>query len=265
MIKSLQEMIQQYWDAQPCNIRHSAAKLGTRKYFEEVAHRKYFVEPHIPAFANFAAWKGKEVLEIGCGIGTDGIRFAAAGAHYLGIDVSAHSVALAKARFDLYGIKGFVIHGNAEELADLLPPCKFDLIYAFGVLHHTPNPQKVVDAVARFMDEQSEFRLMLYARQSWKAIMIEAGLDQPEAQCGCPLAKTYSRAEARFLLRDFDIISLRQTHIFPYVVKDYIRHRYRLQPWFKAMPKAMFRALEERLGWHLLIVAREKRLKGNCE
>lgn len=260
MKKTVQE-IADYWDAQPCNIRHSPAEVGTRQYFRQVERRKYFVEPHIPGFANFRAWKGKDVLELGCGIGSDAVSFAAAGANYVGIDVSAHSIALARAHFEVYRLKGLLIHGNAEALPDLLPPCKFHLVYAFGVLHHTPNPQAVVDAVAEYMNSDSEFRLMLYAKNSWKDIMIEAGLDQPEAQSGCPIARTYTHAEARFLLRNFDIVSLRQTHIFPYVVEDYRRYRYTVQPWFRAMPKAMFEALQNRLGWHLLIVAKKKPVK----
>lgn len=65
-----------YWNRRPCNIRHSTAEVGTKQYFEEVEARKYFVEPHIPKFADFSKWKGKKVLEIGCGIGTDTMNFA---------------------------------------------------------------------------------------------------------------------------------------------------------------------------------------------
>ncbi|MCS6894612.1 MAG: class I SAM-dependent methyltransferase, partial [Bacteroidia bacterium] len=59
--------VQKYWDNRPCNIRHSPKPVGTREYFDEVEKRKYFVEPHIPRFAEFPRWKGKKVLEIGCG------------------------------------------------------------------------------------------------------------------------------------------------------------------------------------------------------
>ena len=61
--------VEEFWDARPCNIRHSKKSIGTKEYFNEVESRKYFVEPHIPVFAEFSKWKGKKVLEIGltCG------------------------------------------------------------------------------------------------------------------------------------------------------------------------------------------------------
>src|SRR5947207_1828450 len=67
------ERVREYWDQRPCNVRHSLKPPGTREYFDEVEARRYFVEPHIPAFADFGRWVGKRVLEIGCGIGTDTI------------------------------------------------------------------------------------------------------------------------------------------------------------------------------------------------
>ncbi len=57
--------VRHYWDARPCNIRHSTKPVGSREYFDEVEARKYFVEPHIPGFAEFERWKGKRVLEVG--------------------------------------------------------------------------------------------------------------------------------------------------------------------------------------------------------
>jgi len=97
---------------------------------------------------------------------------------------------------------------------------------------------------------------MLYAKHSWKAAMIDAGLDQPEAQSGYPTAFTYSKGEVATLMDGYEIIDLHQDHIFPYVIEKYVGYEYELQPWFAAMPKEMFRALERHLGWHLLIRAR---------
>jgi SAM-dependent methyltransferase len=251
------EDVRSYWDRRPCNIRHSPLPVGTREYFDEVERRKYFVEPHIPAFAEFPRWKGRRVLEIGCGIGTDAVNFVRNGADYTAVELSPKSIELAKRRFDVYGLKGTFLQGNAEELDRLLGVPSFDLVYSFGVIHHTPNPRAVIEAARRVVAEDGELRMMLYAKESWKAIMIETGLDQPEAQSGCPIAFTYTAHQARELLEgQFAITSMRQDHIFPYDVGKYVEYEYDLQPWFKAMPQKMFSALENRLGWHLLITAK---------
>ena len=100
------ETVAEYWNRRPCNLRHSPREIGSREYFDEVEERKYFVEPHIPAFADFPRWRGKRVLEIGCGIGTDAVSFARAGADYTGIELSEASLALARRRFALFGLRG---------------------------------------------------------------------------------------------------------------------------------------------------------------
>ena len=252
------QTVQDYWDARPCNIRHSAKPVGTREYFDEVEKRKYFVEPHIPGFAEFARWSGKRVLEVGCGIGTDTISFARAGAFVTAVDLSGKSLALASSRAKLFGLAEQIrfYQADAEHLASAVPREDYDLVYSFGVIHHTPHPDKAIESIRQYMTAQSEFRLMIYAASSWKAALIDAGLDQPEAQSDCPVAHTYTPAAARDLLTGFEILDMRQDHIFPYAIEKYLRYEYELQPWFKAMPMEMFRALEKRFGWHLLVRAR---------
>jgi len=250
--------VMNFWDARPCNIGHSAREVGTRHYFDEVEKRRYFVEPHILKFADFQAWKDKKVLEIGCGIGTDAVNFARAGADYTAIELSEASLELTRKRFALYELHGAFYAGNAEELVSIVPVQTFDLIYSFGVIHHTPDPGRVINSVKCYMSQQSEFRLMMYARNSWKRIMIDAGFDQPEAQSGCPIAYTYTQDELKLLLRDYEILELHQDHIFPYIAEKYVRYEYEYQPWFKDMPKQMFQALKKELGWHTLIRCKRK-------
>jgi SAM-dependent methyltransferase len=251
------ETVEAYWDGRPCNIRHSAKPIGSREYFDEVEARKHFVEPHIPGFAQFERWAGKRVLEVGCGIGTAAVNFVRCGADYTGVELSKASLELTQKRFDVYGLKGRLIVCNAEQLSRHLASDHYDLVYSFGVIHHSPNQRAIVEEVRKVICKNGEFRCMLYAKNSWKDIMIEAGLDQPEAQQGCPYATTYTEEMVRTLYRDlFEIISMKQAHIFPYVVEKYIKYEYELQPWFKAMPAEMFAALERRLGWHMLIVGR---------
>ena len=108
------------------------------------------------------------------------------------------------------------------------------------------------------MGPESEFRLMMYSKHSWKNIMIEAGFDQPEAQSECPVAHVYNQDELKAMLSGFEIMEMYQDHIFPYVVEKYVLREYEIQPWFKAMTKEMFRALEKSLGWHIMIKCKLK-------
>jgi ubiquinone/menaquinone biosynthesis C-methylase UbiE len=246
--------VKAYWDRRPCNVNHSSAEKGTKQYFDEVEARKYRVEPHIPAFAEFDLWQGKDVLEVGCGIGTDAVNFVRAGANYRGVDLSVESVAIASRRLCVYGLQATFTVCNAESLPTLQ---KFDLIYSFGVIHHTPDPLAALKECHRCLKDDGELRIMLYAKDSFKAAMIDAGLDQPEAQFGCPIAHTYTKAEATALLAEagFQVKDISQDHIFPYQVDKYVKHEYVKEPWVDAMPPAQFRVLEKRFGWHLLIKA----------
>ena len=210
------DAVAEYWNARPCNIRHSTAPIGTREYFDAVEARKYFVEPHIPGFADFARWQNKRVLEIGCGIGTDAVNFARHGARYTGVELSSVSLELAKKRFAVFGLEANWARCNAEELSQHLPSGTFDLVYSFGVIHHTPNPVQVFKEARKLVSPDGELRMMLYARDSWKDAMIDAGFDQPEAQSGCPLARTFGHGEITELLASagFKVTSIEQDHIF---------------------------------------------------
>jgi ubiquinone/menaquinone biosynthesis C-methylase UbiE len=253
---SLKE-VQDFWNARPCNLRHSNAPIGTKQYFDEVEERKYFVEPHIPAFADFPKWAGKRVLEIGCGMGTDAANFARNGAIYTGVELSSESLNLAKQRFKVFGLSGTFIEGNAEEIDQLLKGETFDLIYSFGVLHHTPSLENALKGIHGLMHSNSVFKMMVYAENSWKSAMIAAGLDQPEAQYGCPIANTYTDHEITKNLNGsgFSLVSIEQVHIFPYIVEEYKNYNYVRESWFQTMPQEVFQALEKKLGWHLLVTS----------
>ena len=250
--------VKSYWNNRPCNIRHSTADVGSIEYFNQVENRKYFVEPHIPDFADFQNWNGKKVLEIGCGIGTDAVNFARCGANYTGIELSDESLNLTKKRFEIFGLDGRFECLDAEEIGEAFQGEKFDLIYSFGVIHHTVSPTKVVSGLMSLMDEASVFKLMLYSKTSWKSAMIDCGYAQPEALHGCPIALTYDDHDVRLLLKDYEILEIRNDHIFPYKVEKYLKYEYEFEEWFAKMPDEMFRGLEKNLGWHKLITCRKK-------
>lgn len=246
-----------YWNTQPCNIKHSSQPIGTIEYFEEVKNKRYTAEPHILKFADFSKWKNKRVLEIGCGIATDGIEFAKAGAEYVGIDISTASIEIAKQRFNAYGLPGTILNLDAHSnlLFDL---GKFDLVYSFGVLHHYPNIQHIINRVNRLLDPGNHFKFMVYARNSWKYSMIQEGLDQFEAQSGCPYADVFTVEEIKNLLTNFDIDCIEQDHCFMFNVPEYKKGNFVLEPWFKHMPDSIKQAVKKQLGWHLLVSARAK-------
>jgi len=264
--------VRRYWDARPCNIRHSPRPVGSPEYFDEVEARKYRVEPHIPGFADFARWQGKRVLEVGCGIGTDSINFARAGAELTSVDLSPESLAVAAQRAEVMGVADRIrfLEANAEELATTLAGERFDLVYSFGVVHHTPHPDVALRQMRPLLAPGGTLKLMVYHRRSWKVFWILAIQERgrfwraeelvskhAEAQTGCPIAFTYTRREARELVEQagFEVRSIAVDHIFPYVIGDYVEYRYVWAPYFRWLPERWFRALERRFGWHLLVTA----------
>ena len=183
--------VYKFWNDRPCNIKHSNKEIGTKEYFVEVTNRKYLVESHIIDFANFKNYDNKTVLEVGCGIGTAAQSFIEHGAIYTGIDLSDKSVELANKRLTVFNLKGTIYKSNIEELNNV-NDTQFDLIYSFGVLHHTPNIEKSIKNIYNMLKPGGEFKLMLYAKNSWKYFEIIEGLDQYEAQSGVPIANVYT-------------------------------------------------------------------------
>lgn len=268
------DRVREYWNARPCNLRHSPAPVGTRQYFDEVDARKYMVEPHILRFADHARWAGKRVLEIGCGLGTDTMRFARAGAQVTAVDLSARSLDLARQRAEVYGVSERVSfhEANAEELSRYIRPEVYDLVYSFGVIHHSPRPDRVLQQIREhFVGPQTTLKLMVYHWRSWKVLSIlareahgvfwrlrEAVARHSEAQTGCPVTYCYTSGQVRSLLaaHRFRVEDLWVDHIFPYRVADYVQFRYVKAFPFSWLPPRAMAALERRLGWHLCVTAR---------
>lgn len=248
------EKILNYWDKQPCNINHSLLEIGTKEYFIQNSEKRYFVEPHLKDLAQFHLYQGKRILEIGCGLGADAAEFVKHGAEYIGIDISLESINLAKKRFDVLGLEGLFYNLSGDD--DLSHLGKFDLVYSCGVLHHYPDIEKIIDNTYNVLVKNGEFKFLVYARNSWKYAMIQKGLDQYEAQAGCPYAKTYTKEEIYELLSGkFKIDRIRQAHCFMYNVEKYKQGIYELEPWFQLMSEEMRQAIREYLGWHLLVKA----------
>jgi len=289
---NLKERVRAFWQANPCGVKFADAAPGTRHFYELVEAHRYTKEWHIPAAADFAAARGLKVLEIGCGLGTDGAQFAEAGADYTGVDLTEAAVELARRRFLLFDLPGTFQTADAENLS--FPDESFDLVYSHGVLHHTPETGKAIQEIHRVLRPRGRAVVMLYHRGSYNyrvniSLLRRAGahllkwetgiklvnkitgepleslreharllktekesylkpdefLSQNTDGAGNPLARVYSRKEARELFKDFSEVTLK-TH--------FLNKR-----WLPVIGNVLPRSLESRLasrwGWHLWIYA----------
>src|SRR2546421_2284268 len=254
--EELKERVRAFWQTHPCGTKFSAAEIGTREFFERIEAHRYEKEWHIPEAADFASAGGLRVLEIGCGMGTDGAQFAQAGAVYTGVDLTDAAIELARKRFELSGLQGNFQVADAENLK--FPDESFDLVYSHGVLHHTPDTARAVREIHRVLKPGGRAIVMLYHRGSYNyrvgirvlrragagLLKSEAGiklvnvltgepvedlreraatlrasrnghlsddelLNASTDGAGNPLARVYSRQEARDLFKDFRKVELR--------------------------------------------------------
>lgn len=270
------ENVKSFWNHRPCNFRHSTRQVGSYEYFKEVEKKKFFVEPHLVEFADFSSIKGKKVLEIGCGLGVTTIHFAKAGASKVtAIDISDRSIELAKKNAEVNHLSGRIdfYNINAETLSESLPQESYDLIFSFGVIHHSPHPENILKEAFKYLSSDGILKIMVYHRFSFKVlnILIKRGIFHirklskliafhSEAQQNCPITYVYSQNEAAALLQScgFQIIETRIEHIFPYRIKEYLENKYVKKWYFRILPLSFFKTLERKFGWHLCITAKKQ-------
>jgi SAM-dependent methyltransferase len=139
MSQKEKESVQQFWDTTPCGTGNINIEPETLKYFEAISERRNKLEPFIADYAQFDRWAGKRVMELGCGAGSDLLRFAKAGARTTGIDLSPRSTSLAKTRLRIYNCQGNVLIADAEQLP--FKTDSFDLVYSWGscIIHRIHN------------------------------------------------------------------------------------------------------------------------------
>ena len=288
----LTERVREFWEAHPCGTKFSDAEMGTPEFFDRVEAHRYTKEWHIPAAADFAGARGLSVLEIGCGLGTDGAQFAKAGAHYTGVDLTEAAVDLARKRFEVSGLPGQFRVADAEHLD--FADDSFDRVYSHGVLHHTPDTARAVAEIRRVLKPGGRAMIMLYHRGSYnyrvgirvlrragaRLLQSETGigiihrltgeptdslrehaalltgktnghissdefLSQSTDGAGNPLARVYSRREARELFKDFSEVELRA----------YFLNKRFIPLIGNLLPRSVESALASRWGWHWWIYA----------
>lgn len=154
-----------FWNEHPCGDKFSKATIGTKEYFESIKKIRFQLEPHILEIIDFDGYRNKRVLEVGCGLGTDGAQFAENGAEYFAIDLAPRHIELAKKQFELFNLEGNFQVADAENLP--FGDNTFDLVYSQGVLHHTPNTQKAVDEIYRVLKCEGRTIVMLYHKNSY--------------------------------------------------------------------------------------------------
>ena len=159
------EQVRSFWSRTPCGSWDATAPEGTPEYYQQIEARRYELEPFIHEYARFGQTTGLSVLEIGVGLGTDHVQFARAGAHLHGVDLTERGVDLVRRRLELEGLSSELEVADAESLP--LPDDSFDVVYSWGVLHHTPNTRKAVSEAVRVLRPGGRLCLMVYSRHAW--------------------------------------------------------------------------------------------------
>jgi ubiquinone/menaquinone biosynthesis C-methylase UbiE len=162
----LKESVRNFWNEQSCDTQVAQSKKFSREYFEEIESFRYFDQPFIHSFAQFTRYRGKKVLEVGFGAGTDFIQWLRAGAIVSGVDLTPEALNNARHRIDIYQLPApeKIVVADAENLP--FAPDSFDLGYSFGVLHHTPDTLRALRELVRVVKPGGEIKVMLYNRHS---------------------------------------------------------------------------------------------------
>src|SRR5438270_879528 len=161
--------VEEFWDRASCG-EDLYLQNQQREGYAAHARRRYELEPLIEEFAEFDTSAGRRVLEIGVGLGADHCRFAQAGAQLTGIDLTPRAVAHTRRRLALLGLESTLAVGDAENLA--FPSDSFDVVYSWGVLHHSPNTPQAIAEVHRVLRPGGVAKVMIYHKWSLVGYML---------------------------------------------------------------------------------------------
>jgi SAM-dependent methyltransferase len=294
----LKERVRAFWQENPCGTKFADAPPGSRRFYELVEEHRYKKEWHIPEAAQFARAKDLAVLEVGCGLGTDGAQFAKAGARYTGIDLTDAAVELAKRRFELFDLPGTFRVTDAERLD--FPDNSFDLVYSHGVLHHTPDTAAAIREIHRVLRPGGKAVVMLYHRDSYNyrvniSMLRRTGVQllrwntgiklvhlltgEPEDSLRVHARQLQTRSEylnsEEFLSRNTDGAGNPLARVYSHreareLFKDFahveLRTYFLNKRWLPVLGPLLPRSLESQLaarwGWHLWIYATKGATKG---
>jgi ubiquinone/menaquinone biosynthesis C-methylase UbiE len=243
------EDVRAYWNTHIHDLEVSKQPPGSRGFFDDLDRYHYEKLHHLVRLVDFDGYRGRTVLDVGCGAGVDLARFAKGGAEVTGVDVSTSAIDLARTNFAQQGLRGRFDVANGEQLP--FADNSFDLVFAHGVVQYTAHPQRLVDECRRVLKPGGEAIFQVYNRVSWLnalSKLMKVGLEHEDA----PVILKFSAAEFRRLLAGF-----RDVRIVPerFPVKSRLHGGWKGAIYngaFVGMFNALPRALVRQFGWHLL-------------
>lgn len=189
-VMSTKETVKEFWQRRSCGEVYAEGD-SLQQQLESHARARYELEPFIPGFARFEEGRGKDVLEIGVGMGSDHLEWARRGPRRLvGIDLTERAIDFTRQRLTLYGFRSELHVGDAEALP--LPDNSFDIVYSWGVLHHSPNTRAAIGEVHRVLRPGGIARIMVYHHPSVVGAMLWA-------RYGALQRKSFSDVYANYL------------------------------------------------------------------
>jgi len=262
-IPDLKNEVREFWNSDPCGTRY----LDEKEDFAAHARARYTLEPHIPDFAQFASARGRKVLEIGVGMGADYLEWLKAGAQATGVDLSEASLQKARRRCELAGYRPDLRVADAEHLP--FPDETFDVVYSYGVMHHSPDTARCLHEAWRILKPGGEARIMLYHHASLTGAMLWLRYGAPRGKSlrqtvyehlESPGTKTYTRAEVSRLMERFERVEMQQVFSPGDLLLNRPSHRFRSLPYrlaWKLYPRFLARRLGRRWALFLLISGRK--------
>jgi ubiquinone/menaquinone biosynthesis C-methylase UbiE len=246
--------VREYWNSHIHDLDISTSKPGTREFFADLDQYHFEKLHHLMRLINFGGYAGRQVLEVGCGAGTDLVRFAQGGAVVSGVDLSSSAIALAQKNFAQHGLNADLREADGERLP--FADETFDLVYAHGVVQYTAHPQKLVDECRRVLKPGGEAVFQVYNRISWLnalSKLMKVPLEHEDA----PVLLKYSSGEFRQLLQGFREVRIVEER-FP--VKSRLHGGWKgtlFNTFFVGAFNTLPRSLVRRFGWHLLAFCRK--------
>jgi SAM-dependent methyltransferase len=246
--------VRQYWNQHIHDLEITTHPVGTQGFFADLDQYHFEKLHHLLRLVDFNAWRGKRVLEVGCGTGTDLARFARGGAIVTGVDLAASAIDLARQNFEQQGLQGEFREADGEQLP--FEASTFDLVYAHGVVQYTPDGAALIDECRRVLKPGGEAVFQVYNRVSWLNALSKL-MKVPLEHDDAPVLRKYSIGEFRSMLRGFSEVRLVEER-FP--VKSRLHKGWKgllFNTFFVGAFNALPRRLVKRFGWHLLAFCRK--------